>query len=107
MAVSSDRIVRAIELARQMWVCDTGRVILLDLLMDSLSLQQVQVMRLLSQGGRGWSLPRMIRKRLGWQANHTSNVLKRLCELGLVERQRVVIGYEYRCSIDGEEGDVV
>jgi DNA-binding MarR family transcriptional regulator len=96
MSVSSERIARAVKLAERMQVCDSGRVILLDLLMDSLSLQQTQVMRLLSRKGRAWSVPGTIRKQFEWQPNHTSNILKRLCELGLAERRRAVIGYEYR-----------
>ena len=96
MAVSSERITRALELAYKMDVCEAGRAALLDLLMDSLSLQQTQALRILAQAGRDWTLPGTIREQMGWQANHTSNILKRLCELGLAERRRAVVGYEYR-----------
>jgi DNA-binding MarR family transcriptional regulator len=103
MAVSSERITRALELAYKMDVCEAGRAALLDLLMDSLSLQQTQALRILAQAGRDWTLPGTIREQMGWQANHTSNILKRLCELGLAERRRAVVGYEYRARhIDGQ-----
>ena len=68
MAVSSERITRALELAYKMDVCEAGRAALLDLLMDSLSLQQTQALRILAQAGRDWTLPGTIREQMGWQA---------------------------------------
>jgi DNA-binding MarR family transcriptional regulator len=103
MAVSSERITRALELAGKMDVCDAGRTVLLDLLVDSLSLQQTQALGILGQAGRDWVLPGTVREQMRWKANHTSNILKRLCELGLAERRRALVGYEYRARrIDGQ-----